>query len=248
MAVSRFSSVNDIINRAAVEVGLDPAADVLASSNTAFTQMKYLLTSALQELMILFPWQNLIRSYSYTSGVSETGDLALPSDFAYMIDQTGWERSSNVPLIGPLSPQDWTYLLGRDLVGSTIYASFRFDQNQLRIFPNTPMPAGIQINFEYISRNLLTIDGSNPVEYSDEPTQSADIVQLPADMVIKMLKAMFLDAKSMDSTGAWNAFARSFSSWSGKDNGAKIVNAAGAWRGFPYVDSFRNLPDTGYGA
>lgn len=248
MAVNRFKSINDIVNRTAIEVGLDSVTDVFATSDPAFVKLRNLLTTAVQDLMEVFSWQELIREYSYTTGVGETGDLTLPTDFAYMIDQTGWDRSNNVPLVGPLSAQDWTYLLGRDLVGSTIYASFRFDQNQLRIFPNDPMPTGLEINFEYISRNVIVIAGTNPVEYTDEAENSADLPQFPPNLLVKYLKVLYLEATGFDSQIARNAYNNILDSWIGKNKGATIVNAGRNRFGFPYLRSLYNTPDSGYGS
>lgn len=248
MAVNRFKSINDIVNRVAIEVGLDSVADVFATSDPAFVRLTNLLTTVVQDLLEVFSWQELTRSYSHTTSEGETGDLTLPADFAYMIDQTGWDRSNNVPLIGPLSAQDWTYLLGRDLVGSTIYASFRFDQNQLRIFPNNPMPAGLEINFEYVSRNLIAIAGTTPVEYTDEAEASADIPQFPPNLLVKALKVLYLEATGFDSMVARQAYNQVLDSWIGKNKAASIVNAGNNFRGFPYLNSRYNLPDTGYGA
>ena len=247
MAAGRYISNNDIINRVAVEIGLTPVADAFAVEDPAFRQLVNLLTTSVQELMELFPWQSLIREYQKTTEVDEVGILDLPEDFAYMIDQTGWERKENVPLIGPLSPQDWTYLLGRDLVGSTIYASFRFDQDKLFIFPNNPMPAGLDINFEYISDNLIQVAGSDPVTYTDKAENPADVPLFPAHLITRFLKVKMLEAKGFDSQKAEDNFWQAFYSWSGKDNSAQILNAGRQWRGFPYLDMWRNLPDTGFG-
>ncbi len=247
MAVNRFITVNDIVNRAAVEVGLTPVSDVFAANDASFLQLTTLLTTCVQDLMELYPWQILVREFQYITGEDELGEIDLPIDFGYMIPQTGWERSSNVPLIGPLSAQDWTYLLGRDLVGSTIYASFRFDQNKLFIFPNNPMPSSLDINFEYISRNLIQIAGSDPLEYTDEAQNGADIVGFPPHLAVRMLKMKFLDAKGFDSQKATDDYVQALESWMGKDNSAGILNAA-RWRyWYPYLDVYRNLPDTGYG-
>ena len=245
MAVNRFISVNDIVNRVAVEVGLSPVSDVFSSGDPAFRQLTYLLTTSVQELLEMYPWQILTREFQKTTEVDEVGIIDLPADFAYMIDQTGWERNENVPLIGPLSAQDWTYLLGRDLVGSTIYASFRFDQNKLFIFPNNPMPANLDINFEYISRNLIleVPDGT----YTDEAVAPGDIPQFPPHLITRFLKVKFLEAKGFDSQKANDSFWQAFYSWSGKDNSAPILNVSRWMRGYPYLNGYSNLPDTGYG-
>ena len=245
MAVSRFITVNDVVNRVAVEVGLTPVADVFATGDPAFRQLTYLLTTAVQELMEMYPWQILTREFQKTTTVDEVGIIDLPDDFAYMIDQTGWERRENVPLIGPLSAQDWTYLLGRDLVGSTIYASFRFDQNKLFIFPNNPMPSDLDINFEYISRNLILESPAGT--YTDEAVAPADVPQFPPHLITRFLKVKFLEAKGFDSQKANDSFWQAFYSWCGKDNSAPILNLSRWMRGYPYLNGYSNLPDTGYG-
>ena len=249
MATQRYQSVNDAMNQVAVEAGLAPVPDALSSSDAAFIQLRYLLNSSLQELMEMYPWQILTRQFQHTTTVGEEGKLDLPSDFAYMIDQTGWDRSNNVPLAGPLSAQDWTYLLGRDLVGSTIYATFRFDQNQLWIFPQDPMPSGLDINFEYISRNFIQLAGVTPTEYSDTIETSADVILFPPQLVTRLLKVKFLEAKGFSTDKAQDAFWQSFGSWSGKDGGAAILSAGSGSRtgGIPYLNGFYNTPDTGFG-
>lgn len=247
MAVNRFNTVNDIVNHVAVEVGLTPVIDVFSSGDPAFQQLTFLLTNSVQELMEMYPWQILVREYQRTTVEDEIGIFDLPDDFGYMIPQTGWERAENVPLIGPLSAQDWTYLLGRDLVGSTIYASFRFDQGKFYIFPQDPVVAGLDINFEYISRNLIAIAATNPVEYTDEAIGIADIVQFPPHLVRMILKMKFLDTKGFDSTKATDQFYQALNSWMGKDNSAAVLNAARFRHWFPYIQPYANLPDTGYG-
>jgi hypothetical protein len=195
--------------------------------------------------MLLHPWQRLIREFQYTTGTSESGPLDLPDDFAYMIPQTGWERSSNVPLIGPLAPQAWTYLLGRDLVGSTIYASFRFDQDKFYVYPSTPMPDALDINFEYVSRNLIADDGATT--YSDVATVHADVVVLPIHVVTRLLKVKFLDAKGFDTQKATNEYNMALDSEIGKDNSGGILTVGKNRFGGYYLDGFRNTPDTGFG-
>jgi len=250
MAVSRYHTASQILNDTLVEVGLDSLTDPFVATDKAAKQMVRLLNIAGREMLELHPWQILTRAEQFITEVGNNGEYDLPADFAYMIDQTGWERSENVPLIGPLSPQDWTYLLGRDLVGSTIYASFRFDQNKLFLFPNDPAPVGLDINYEYISYNWVQ-DGSvavpSPIGDSDSASKANDLILYPPILISRYLKVKWLEAKNLDSTAAIDAFRTSFYGWVGKDNSAVILNAGRHWRGFPYLDTFRNTPDTGYG-
>jgi len=246
MSTQRFETINDIVNQVAVETGMDPVTDVFAANDFVFTQLTHLVTTCTEELMELFDWQILVREHQIITQEGETGNYALPADFGYMIPQTGWERNENVPLMGPLSAQAWTYLLGRDLVGSTIYASFRYDQNELRIFPNDPVTPNLNINFEYISRNVIKIAGADPVEYTDKAENPGDVVLFPPHLIKRMLRMKFLDVKGFDSMKASDDFWQALQSWKGKDNTAGILHAA-RWRyGVPYL-GFNNIPDTNFG-
>ena len=163
----------EILNRVAAEVGLEPVADPFTSNEQHFRQMRYLLQTCGEELALAYPWEFLNETHQITTvAATDTGDYDLPSDFHYMIPQTGWERANNVPLGGPLNAQDWTYLLGRDLVSSTIYASFRLKAGQFSIFPQPP-PDGLDINFEYQRRTWVQ-DAAAPTVYTADVSVGSD--------------------------------------------------------------------------
>jgi hypothetical protein len=103
----------------------------------------------------------------------------------------------------------------------------------------------MDINFEYISRNWVTDNaGNNP---NDMVRVGSDLVQYEPILIIKFLKAMWLEAKGFDSTAARTEFGHMFDSRTGRDEGAPILNAGGNIRGFPYISTRWNLPDTNYG-
>ena len=138
--INRYESAIDIINQAAVEVGLSPTNDITSPADEAITQFRYLLTTAGRRLIYHFPWERLVKEYTFTLNPALDPQVYdLPADFAYMIDQTGWMRDQNVPLAGPLSSQDWQYLEGRNLLSSTIYASFRLWEGKLYIYSQGQM-------------------------------------------------------------------------------------------------------------
>jgi hypothetical protein len=247
MATTRYQTVTNIINQVAVESGLGPFVDVLASSDPAFVQLRYLLNSSLAELMEMHPWEGLTREFSYTTTVGEEGKIDLPADFGYMIDQTGWDRSNNLPLAGPLSPQEWTFLLGRNLEAAPRYVSFRFDSGQFWVLPQSPMPPNVEITFEYISRNLVQSAGILPYEYSDVVETSGDIVLLPPQVVTRLLKLRFLEAKGFDATAASAQFTNAFNSWTGKSVSAPILSAGRGGTGVALLNKLLNVPASGYG-
>lgn len=243
--MARFATANDIINRAAVEVGLFASADPIASGDETFLQLEQLLNSCGQELVELHPWQILQKKFQITTADTDTGTYDLPIDYAYMIDQTGWEHSNRVAMGGPLSAQDWSYLEGRDLISQSIYASFRLSDNKFDIYPQDPVPDGLDINFIYINRNWIV--ESDQTTYKDAIGSGADIVLYEPIMTIKFLKAKFLEAKGFDASSARLEFENMFNSRTGKDEGAPILSASNNSRGFPFLHPYYNTADTGFG-
>jgi hypothetical protein len=243
MTVTSVATINDTLNRVAVEVGFTPVADPWVDDSQQFLQLRYLAQIAGDELVLAYNWEFLNKAHQITTADTDSGDYPLPADFMDMIDQTGWERSQNVPLFGPLSAQDWTYLLGRDLVSYTIYASFRIKDGQFSIFPQPP-PDGLDINFEYQSNAWIRDVADQP---QSELSQGTDVPQFDKTMFGRYIKSKWLDSKGFDSTRANDDFTMIFSSLTGKDKGAKIINAGNGGRNFPYLNSRWNVGDSGYG-
>jgi len=244
MTITSAITANDVLNRVAVEVGFDAVPDPYSSAEPHFIQMRYLLQTCGEELALAHTWEFLNAAYQVTTQDTDSGDYPLPSDFHYMIPQTGWERAENVPLFGPLSAQDWTYLLGRDLVSYTIYASFRIKEGVFSIFPQPP-PNGLDINYEYQSTNWV-IDASDPSVSKNEIIVGADKPAYDRTLITRMLKLKWLEAKGFDTTGPQGDFNQVFGFLTGKDKSGEIVSMGG-YRGFPYLGSRSNTPDTGYG-
>lgn len=246
--MARIESASTIINRAALEVGLTPDNDPVGSSDQNFLQLTGLLNAAGQELIELYPWQRFTKTYQFntTDDATGSGEYTLPTDFCYMIDQTGWDRTNKLAVGGPLSAQDWTYLKGRDLAQSTIYVSFRQWEGAIRVFPDSPVPSDLDIAFEYVSRYWCS-DGTETVPTADTVVQSGDLVYYEPILAVKYLKAKWLESKGFDPSTARLEFENMFNSRSGKDKGAPVLNASGANRGYPYLNPFHSTPDTGYG-
>lgn len=248
MATTSIGTINSILNQTAVEVGFDPVENPYGSTLTHFVQMRYLLQTAGEELCVVgYNWEFLKGSFSFVtvSATNPDGVYDLPSDFLFMLNQTGWDRTNRVPLIGPLSDQEWTYLEGRNLVTQTIYANFRFSIGKFEMFPSPP-PDGLNITYEYQTKNWVQ-DASNPDVNKDAFSDGGDKPLFNKTLMSRLLKVKWLEAKGFDSTKAEDDLVQIYSALTGKDKGAQVVNAGG-FRKYPFLDGIRNTPDTGYGA
>lgn len=243
MTTKATITASTILNRVAVEVGLDTAADPYASTEQHFIQMKYLLQICGEELAVAHPWEFLVKEHTFTTTTAT--EYALPTDFLYMVDQSGWNRTDDRPLYGPMSSQEWQYLLGRDLVSDTIYVSFRIMGGVLHLFPQ-PSVAGDDIYYEYITKNWVS-DGAASPTYSDTVAVGTDVPLFDKTLMTRHVKMKYLEAKGFDTTKAQDDFNQVFSFLTGKDKGAKILSVGNTGRGFPYLDGRWNVPDSGFG-
>jgi len=246
--MARYDTAAEIINAVAPEVGLTAVSDPFASTDPAFIQLVQLLTNAGREMLGLHQWNRFVQEHSITTVVPpDTGNYDLPDDFSYMIDQTGWTPTNaglGLPLGGPLSEQDWAYLVNTNLASSTIYVSFKMSQGQFQVLPQPP-PTGIEINFKYISRWWVALAAAPTVLVQDKVTASDNVVLYEPILITKFLKLRFLEAKGFDTNAASQQFQSVFMQWTGKDVSAPVLNAARC-RVFPYL-GWRNVPETNFG-
>ena len=244
--MSRFNTAQQIVNAAANEVGLSAPSgfDPFTSADPAFVQLVSLLTSAGQELYGMHEWQMLNKTYTITTHSIDTGLYNLPTDFGYMIEQTGWNPTNRLPLGGPLTPQNWEYLVSTGLARSTIYVSFKLNQGQFQILPQPPPEASV-ITFEYVSRWWAAVTGAPTTPAQDFVQLATDVVLFEPILIQKLLKLRFLEAKGFDTNAAANQFVNVFNQYTDKDVASQTLNMA-RMRVFPYL-GWRNVPETNYG-
>lgn len=236
----RYDTAGSIINLAASEVGLTAVSDPFSSNDPAFVQLCNICTSSGRELLGLHEWQRLTKEHSFVTTVATEYDL--PDDFGYMIDQTQWDRSADMPLGGPLTPQEWAYRLGSDVGTQSIYVSFRVSEGVMKLLPD-PQTAGVNIVFEYVSREWVQ---KADLSFDDKVQAQDDVILYEPALMVKFLKLRFLEAKGFDTTAAMNQFTSVFMQWTGKDISAPILSMAYS-RAFPYL-GYNNIPESGFGS
>ena len=245
MGLNTTITAAEILNRVAAEVGIAPVQAPYASQDPFFVQLQYLLNTAGEELMQAYPWELLVRTHSITTQVGDSGEYDMPSNFGYILNQTEWDNTNNVPMGGPLSAQDWTYLKGRNLASNTLYASFRIAQGKFNVFPDAPTIAR-DLSFEFISTDWVYDPSTNPVSYKKGVDQASDTPLFDKTLITRAVKVKYLEAGGFDTTKAQADYNQIFAFLTGTEKGAPILNAGRSGYGIPYLSSW-NAPDTGYG-
>lgn len=241
--MARYDDAATIINDVAVEVGLTPVDDPFGSSDTSFVKLCRQLTLCGRELIGIHQWQRMETSHSITTDSMDTGEYPLPDDYLYFIDQTGWTPTNRLPLGGPLSAQDYSFIVGSGFQQQTIYISFRETEGVFKILPNDPVPDAIDITFEYVRNTFaLEVDG---VTYSNRPENATDTILFPPILIQRLLKVRYLESIGFPTEAAMGQLNTALATWIPKDKSAKVLNLCGK-RLYPYLD-WRNIPETGYG-
>lgn len=240
----KILTVNQILTRVSVAVGVGDSSisDPYSSNENLFIQLRGLLQDAGDELVKLHDWEILQKEETLTTDGSSAYDL--PTDFDRMIPGTHWNRTTDLPLAGGLSPQDWQYIQSAGVVGTTIYASFRKKENQIAIWP---LDTGLSIAYEYVSRNWIrkALDAS----LTDEITAGADEVLFDGTLIRNYLRAKFYESKGISTIAADRVASMFLLSQMGQDNSPPILSVGNARRSaYPLLDGYRNVPDTGYGS
>jgi hypothetical protein len=197
-----------LLNQAAVECGLSPALDPLASLEQTFVQLRFLLTSCGRELLTAYPWQFLVREQTVSVYRNESGEYALPSDFQKMLSMTVWDQTSKQPMSGSLSPQDWQYVKISQIGFPDTTVGFRLANDKIKIYPPPPAGVGLYFNFsyEYVSRGWVRYETTPAPLYRDNVVLSSDVILYDSNLLVKMLKLRFLGAKGFDTKDAQAQF------------------------------------------
>lgn len=242
-----WPTAGEVVNDAAVEVGLADSADPFVSTDANIVQLCRLLKSVGQELVMDRNWSYLRKEHTFTT-VLGTANYALPTDFKRMIPQTGWNRTNRLPLGGPLSPQEWQFLKAR-LVGVVFTVLFRPMLGQIYLYPDTNTPGGYVIAFEYDSKFWVSTDATPTVLSSEYPIASTDYVWFDRLLLVRKLKLDFLKAKGLDTTAAEQDYAQTLNKCLAADNPGKMLSLNHGFQD-PSATPIgpQSIPITGFGS
>ena len=245
--LSDWDTAGNIINRTAIQLGLIKttlanAPDPYASTDQNILLLTDLLASVGDRLQSEGDWPQLRKEYVFTTNSSQN-IYPLPSDFHEMVDQSGWNRSSRMPLAGPATSQEWQYLKSR-APGLLINVVFRLEGGVLDINPGASPPIAT-VAFEYISSNWAASYGQTAPNKS-YPSVATDLIWFDSELVMAGLKLYWLLEKNEDAEAANDRFDRALGHAIEKSTGAVTISLDGALRGVDRLIDDRNLPITGF--
>lgn len=167
-------------------------------------------------------WQALTVEQTFiTVAQAEQTNSPVPADFRRFIPNSFFNRTTNRPISGPLTPQQWQQKQARPSI-SQVYLAFRQRQGDFLISP-TPT-AGETIAYEYVSKYWAV---SSAGQAKATFTSDDDTSYLDEELLILDLKWRFKEAKGLDYGEDMATFERAKLAAFGSDGGATALNIGG---------------------
>jgi len=246
MPINSTMTVNQILNRVAVECGLNSEDDPFASNEQFFIQLRGLLQIACEQLCLAFPWEFLTKTYQFdpsTEPVVNEG-YALPADLVDIVDQTVWDLTNDIRYYGGITRPQAAAIEAVDNP-ATAY-TYNTRGGVLHLTPG--LTASNAVKYRYLSNSFALPDGESDINNAINLfTDGSDQILFDRTLVSRALKVKWLEAKGFDSSAALGELNQTFNFLIGKDNGGAILDIGRRSGGVRLIDG-NNLPLTGYGS
>lgn len=188
-------SLLQIVADACDLIGIPRPGSVASSADQTARQLMTLATRSGRSLMKRHDWTALQTEATWATKVGEdqgTVESLMPG-FDRLINRTGWNRTNDWPLGGPVSPQYWQQLEALTELGPSF--SFRIRGGRLRLIP-APTSTGATIGIEYVTRYWLT--DATGATGRDRWLMDTDVSLLDEDLLTVDLVWRFKQAKGFD--------------------------------------------------
>lgn len=162
-----FSTILEIVNRAADELGLSRKTIVVASTENETRQLLAAANAAGRDLMRCHDW-GALQTLGTITTADGTSSYALASDYDRMIADTAWNRSTDWQMVGPDTVQlNRALLEGVAQIGAR--NRFRLTGTAVSVYPT---PTAVEtLVYEYVSKKWAQ-------SYDDELNPTVATAQL----------------------------------------------------------------------
>ena len=188
-------SLLTVIQYVCLRTGIPKPATVLGSSDQQVLQLLALLEEEGNDLSQRGAWQGITFEATHTTVATESQGAMTTiasNGFRYIKAQTLWDRTDKLPVLGPMSDEDWQQL--KAVVTTGPRYRYRIRGGNLLVNP-TPA-AGHTWAFEYVSKNwILGIDGSTYKQYF---TLDTDTILLPEELALMGLRWRWKKEKGLE--------------------------------------------------
>ena len=222
-----YTTLLDIIRRFMERTGLPKPAFSIGSTDVQVTQVLGLLEEATEEVVMRNArgWQILNRQAVFQTKAQEVqGSLSeLAPGFRAVINDTLFNRTTRLPIYGPLLPMERQATKALQTAGP--YYRYWIVNDELHFYPIPP--AGQTIAFEYTSTAAWS-DGKSPPTYTEYPDSDTAICLFPKPVMIAQLRWRWKKEKGLDYAEDFAMAERLLNAAIAADGTRRVVDLGGA--------------------
>lgn len=211
-----------LVNGAQDEIGLNRASTVVSSTDGNTRTLLAFAQTEGRELLERFAWPATQAEATHTTLNAEFQGVmtTIAPGFGYMINQSFWDRSLTQAVTGPLSPQEWQFLVARVTTGP--YASYRLKAGGLYAYPAPP--AGNDWHFEYQTVNFC--------QSASDVAQSAWVADTDTGILDENLMQLgviwrFKKKNGLDYSEEFRSYEQKIANETARVGGKPVLNMAG---------------------
>ena len=207
-----------IIQAAALEMGLPSPISVVGNPDGQTQQMLALANREGRELaQIEGAWTALRAEQDFALVVGQAA-YPFPADFAYYLPDTFWDRSTKMPMSGPMSPVDWK-VLQSGIFPAGVFTRYRIMNG--KIYFNPTPAAAHTVAIEYVSANWCqSLSGTAQGAFLAD----TDTPKLPDDLFTLGIKWRFLAVKGFNYSEEKDAYELAISRLRPRDKVTEDIN------------------------
>jgi len=205
-------------------VGIAVPTTVIGNADNQIVQLLAIADEEGEDLgsQLADGWQAQRRATTYTLVAGQdqgvmNGTVVAAGDFRYLINDTMWNRTTSLPVTGPLSSAEWETLQAFPVTGP--YQQFQLRNNHLYI---DPAPAGGDtIAFDYMSDAFcqdVGMVGQNSWQ------ADTDTGLLDESLMILGIRWRWLKTKGLEYAEDFNTYERRVNDAMARDGGAQTLN------------------------
>jgi len=215
----------DVIQAVCQRTNVPIPSSVLGTTDPLWTQMLHLLEEEGHDLSERGEWQALTNEATFVTLAAESQgamtSIATNGFRSVKLDphnNTIWDRTNRLPVLGPLSADEWQ--TRKALLSSGPRYVWRIRGGLLIINP-APL-AGAILAFEYLSKNwILGADGTTYKQYF---TLDTDTILLPEELVIMGLRWRWKKEKGLEYAEDFNTYQEQVKDALGRDGGKRTLS------------------------
>lgn len=205
--------------------GLPVPTSVMGTSDPQIRQVRALLEEEGNDLAARGSWQGITLEASHTTLAAEDqGAISsiASNGFRYIKNETIWDRTDQLPVLGPMDGPEWQALKAVLTTGPR----YRYRIRGGKLLVNPTPAAGHSWKFEYVSQNWIL--GADGTTYKQLFTLDTDTILLPETLVLMGLRWRYKKEKGFDYAEDFRTYEMQVKDALGRDGGKRVLNMEGS--------------------